>query len=243
MQGMLKQCALAGCVSIAVSGCATQQAGAPEYRLSTSSEAQADGVSMLQRGRAQLDAGLDALAIESFRAEIRTNPQSADAYNGLAVAYGRIGRDDLAQRYFETALAKDPSNEKANANLARLTGETTPPAQFAESDPVEQQIYEPVAVSAVDGEDAVGQLLGRLAMPATAMADMPTVEVSMASPLPALAAKGVLSTRYALVSAQMATPVRPFTPARPTKRSAAGANTGIATCNACHRLSIEQYKA
>jgi hypothetical protein len=209
MQGMLKQCALAGAVSMAVSGCATHQASAPEYRLSSSSAAQADGASMLQRGRAQLDAGLDALAIESFRAEIRSNPESANAYNGLAVAYGRIGRDDLAQRYFETALAKDPSNDKASDNLARLTGEALPSTQFASSEPAEPQTYEPVAVSAVDDVDAIGQLLAKLDMPATAMADMPIVEASMPSPLPTLSTKGVLSTRYAIASAQTATPVRP----------------------------------
>lgn len=209
MQGMLKQCALAGCVSLAVSGCATQNAGAPEYRLSSSSAVQAEGASMLQRGRAQLDAGLDALAIESFRAEIRENPESADAYNGLAVAYGRIGRDDLAQRYFETALAKDPSNERAHANLARLTGEAASTPQFAIADRVEPQVFEPIAVTAIDGDVAVGQLLGKLEIPATAMAEMTVVEASMPSPAKSLATRGVLSARYAIASAQMATPIRP----------------------------------
>ena len=123
MQGSITKCALAGCAAILVSGCAMQQNAAPEFRLSSSAPAAVPGASMLQRGRAQLDAGLNALAIEAFRAEIRTNPDAADAYNGLAVAYGRIGRDDLAQRYFETALAKDPGNGRAQANLARLTGD------------------------------------------------------------------------------------------------------------------------
>jgi hypothetical protein len=210
MQRMLKQCALAGCVSIAVSGCATHQASAPEYRLSSSSAAQADGASMLQRGRAQLDAGLDALAIESFRAEIRYNPESADAYNGLAVAYGRIGRDDLAQRYFETALAKDPSNDKAHANLARLTGETAPRAEFANADRIEPQIFEPIAITAIDGEYPAGQLLDRLEIPATTIADMAIVEASLESPVQSLASRGVLSTRFAVAPAQMATPIKPM---------------------------------
>ncbi|HEV7232720.1 MAG TPA: tetratricopeptide repeat protein, partial [Sphingorhabdus sp.] len=100
---------------------------------------------MFQRGRAQLDAGLDALAIESFRAETRINPDSADAYNGLAVAYGRIGRDDLAQRYFETALAKDPMNAKASANLALLSGgDMVQPPQLAVTEPVD--LPAPVAI-------------------------------------------------------------------------------------------------
>ncbi len=93
MQTSIRKYALLGCVTVMVGGCAAQQT-APEYRLSSSAAVAVPGASMLQRGRAQLDAGLDALAIESFRAEIRANPESADAYNGLAVAYGRIGRGD-----------------------------------------------------------------------------------------------------------------------------------------------------
>jgi hypothetical protein len=208
MQGRLKQCALAGCVSMAMSGCAMHQASGPEYRLSAPASAQVEGSSMLQRGRAQLDAGLDALAIVSFRAEIRSNPDNADAYNGLAVAYGRIGRDDLAQRYFETALAKDPSNDKAHANLAILTGEAASPSQFSVSDRGNPQEFEPIAVTVPVDEAAVGQLLGKLEIPAAAMAEMAVVEVSLPSPAKSLATRGVLSTRYAIASAHMATPVR-----------------------------------
>ncbi|MBL0925058.1 MAG: hypothetical protein IBJ12_11410 [Sphingomonadaceae bacterium] len=209
MHGRIRQCALAGCVSMAVGGCAMHQAGGPDYRLSASAPAQVEGASMLQRGRAQLDAGLDALAIESFRAEIRFNPESADAYNGLAVAYGRIGRDDLAQRYFETALAKDPSNEKVQANLARLTGNAPALAQSEKVEPLEHKVLEPISVTATEGSDAAGEILGTLGAPIAAMAELTIVEAPLSMPQTSLASKGILSTRFAVAPAQIAKPIRP----------------------------------
>ncbi len=186
-----------------VSGCATQQNAAPEYRLSASAPAAVPGGSMLQRGRAQLDAGLNALAIEAFRAEIRTNPDAADAFNGLAVAYGRIGRDDLAQRYFETALAKDPENGKAQANLARLTGEIAPIMQMAQADiPVAS---EPVVIATMTAEDPIGQLITSIEIPtmASSLAVLP-VDEPILPPAYVLAKRGVLSTRFAVAPARFA---------------------------------------
>lgn len=213
MQRQLRQCALVGCISMAVSGCAMHQASEPEYRLSAPATAHVEGSSMLQRGRAQLDAGLDALAIESFRAETRSNPENADAYNGLAVAYGRIGRDDLAQRYFETALAKDPSNHKAQTNLARLTGEAPALAQLEGGEPLQQKVFEPVAITAIDDNDSAVELLGTSDMPVTAMADLAVPEPALPTPATRLASIGILSTRFAVAPAQTAKPARP-TPLR-----------------------------
>ena len=203
MQHSIRVYALAGC-AIMVSGCATQQNAAPEYRLSSSAPVAVPGASMLQKGRAQLDAGLNALAIEAFRAEIRTNPDAADAFNGLAVAYGRIGRDDLAQRYFETALAKDPGNGKAQANLARLTGDIAPIMQMAETDiPVAS---EPVVVATMTAEDPIGQLITRIEIPtmASSVAVLPVAE-QILPPTYTLAKSGVLSTRFAVAPARFAT--------------------------------------
>ena len=204
MQGSIRKCALAGCASIFVSGCAMQQSAAPEFRVSSSTPVAVPGASMLQRGRAQLDAGLNALAIEAFRAEIRTNADAADAYNGLAVAYGRIGRDDLAQRYFETALAKDPGNGKAQANLARLTGDTAPIMQMAQTDiPVAS---EPVVIATMTAEDPIGQLITKIEIPtmASSVAVLP-VDEQILPPAYALAKRGVLSARFAVAPARFAT--------------------------------------
>ncbi len=212
MRHSFRKCALIGCATIMVGGCAVQQNAAPEYRLSSSAPVADHGASMLQRGRAQLDAGLDALAIESFRAEIRVNPESADAYNGLAVAYGRIGRGDLAQRYFETALAKEPGNGKAQANLARLTGDDVSTVQLAEA-ALPIVAIEPVAVTLSTEANPIGRILDSIELPAVALSvRIPQIERQGAAPTYALARQGILSTRFAVAPARFATASTPRKP-------------------------------
>lgn len=199
-----KKCAMAGCMSMLAAGCASQQNLTPEYRLSSTSTEVAVGASMLQRGRAQLDAGLDALAIESFRGEIRQNPESADAYNGLAVAYGRIGRSDLAQRYFETALAKEPTNAKVQANLAKLNNYATPAMQVAAPAALK---YDPSPVTLAGDDDAIGRILDSLVTPTVMMADLTVEQPGSLSSREILGKQGVLSARFAAAPVHLATNV------------------------------------
>lgn len=67
----------------------------------------------------QLALGNVGLAIDSFRKAARDNPQSADALNGLAVAYDRIGRHDLSRQAYEEALALAPADTAILHNLKR----------------------------------------------------------------------------------------------------------------------------
>ncbi|QGN54461.1 tetratricopeptide repeat protein [Novosphingobium sp. Gsoil 351] len=74
----------------------------------------------LEEGRQFLRDGQVASAIASFRAaalDITTAPQ---AHNGLAVAYAMLDRGDLAERYFQAAIAEDPGDPRFAANLARF---------------------------------------------------------------------------------------------------------------------------
>lgn len=71
-------------------------------------------------GRRALDQGNTGLAIEAFTRAVRMGEAPAPAMNGLGVAYARIGRFDLAQRYFERATQIDPVEGRYQANLARL---------------------------------------------------------------------------------------------------------------------------
>ena len=198
----MTKCALAGCTTFLVAGCASQQSIAPQYRLSAPSAQVAEGSSMLQRGRAQLDAGLDALAIESFRTEIRFDPDNVDAYNGLGVAYGRIGRNDLAQRYFEIALAKDPMNVKVQANLAKLPGNEAIELRQASALPPPEPV-EPVAITADAAILTEERSVASIELPALAELPVPIAQLEAAPSVEILSKRGVLSARFAVASAGM----------------------------------------
>ena len=74
----------------------------------------------LVQGRTYLAARQYGLAIELFKTAARDPVQRADSLNGLAVAYDGIGRADLAERYFQEALAARPGDPRLRANLARF---------------------------------------------------------------------------------------------------------------------------
>ncbi len=138
-----------GSMLVVMAGCAGPQNLAPEFRLSSKAPEPVLEGSLVQRGKAQLSAGLHAMAIETFRAEIRQSPESAEAYNGLAIAYDRIGRPDLARRYFEVALAKAPDETRYRSNLARFfvrSGEPELAAKLsAENSMAAVAVVDPVA--------------------------------------------------------------------------------------------------
>lgn len=71
-------------------------------------------------GRRQLGSGQTGIAIESFQRALASGESIAPAVNGLGVAYARLERFDLAQRYFEQAMASDPTNPQYAENLTRL---------------------------------------------------------------------------------------------------------------------------
>ena len=109
----------------------------------------------LEAGRTHLAHGRVTAAIDAFRQARVHRDYAADAANGLAVAYARIGRDDLAERYFREAISLAPENEKFARNLARLEGRVTVDAPvFAEAQdaPIETAPAEmPAMPEAVSG--------------------------------------------------------------------------------------------
>lgn len=90
-------------------------AGKKEYRAETS--AQVFGKDELAQGRAALKAGYPAEAIKQFRLATLNEAAAPEAFNGLGIAYARLGRADLAERYFKAAVTLDSSNPKFAANL------------------------------------------------------------------------------------------------------------------------------
>ena len=97
----------------------------PEIRVAGAGEQPAVQAAIaIEEGRAHLTAGNAGLAIESFQRALASGESVAPAANGIGVAYARIGRADLARRYFSQAIAVSPQEPAYLANLDRL--ESTP---------------------------------------------------------------------------------------------------------------------
>lgn len=72
------------------------------------------------KGRELLRSGRPGEAIEAFNLALATGEAPAPAYNGLGVAYSRIGRPDLSYRFFKKATMSDPASAVYANNLDRL---------------------------------------------------------------------------------------------------------------------------
>ncbi|MEP5938627.1 MAG: hypothetical protein ABJ239_09895 [Erythrobacter sp.] len=78
------------------------------------------GSDELEKGRTALKAGHPANAITQFRMAAMNEATAPDAFNGLGVAYAKLGRADLAERYFKMAVTLDANNPRYTANLTRF---------------------------------------------------------------------------------------------------------------------------
>ncbi len=79
----------------------------------------------LEVGRKNLAEGNLATAAR-YLASARSSPLTrADATNALGVVYVRLGRLDVAQRYFREALEVEPANARFATNLARVEGDVS----------------------------------------------------------------------------------------------------------------------
>lgn len=76
-----------------------------------------DEAASLAEGRSLLAAGNAAQAISVFRIALGQNARSVAALNGIAIAYDRLGRIDLARQHFEMALALEPDAGDIAYNL------------------------------------------------------------------------------------------------------------------------------
>ena len=78
----------------------------------------AGALDALDRGRALLLGNNPAQALSAFQVALAQAPQSVAALNGIAIAYDRLGRSDLARQHFEMALALEPDAADIAYNLA-----------------------------------------------------------------------------------------------------------------------------
>jgi len=131
-------------------------------------------------GRQQLADGQTGLAIESFQRALASGEEVAPALNGMGVAYARLERFDLAQRYFEQAIASDPANPRYADNLTRLT--RSPVFAMLQA----RQIARTAALQ-IDAPAALGTRPAQTAVSATATGKMQRVsrgEVRIATVAP-----------------------------------------------------------
>lgn len=101
-----------------VGGCTTGHQASLDIRNREPVQATPVGERSVEHGKVLLRRGQYADAISAFRTALREEADSAEAHNGLAVAYDAIGRKDLARRYFELAVAEKPSEVRYRSNLA-----------------------------------------------------------------------------------------------------------------------------
>lgn len=115
---------LAAATGVLLSGCSLFNGG-HQARLGSNLEAElatAETVAdiQLEVGRENLANGNLATAARYLR-EARAHPNTrAAATNALGVVYIRLGRIDVAQRYFAEAVDLEPDNARFLTNLARI---------------------------------------------------------------------------------------------------------------------------
>ena len=76
------------------------------------------GADQLAQGRQALVEGRTMDAIDAFVIAKSFPEQAPAAFNGLAVAYSRLGRTDLTERFFQSAIALAPEDDRYRSNLA-----------------------------------------------------------------------------------------------------------------------------
>lgn len=115
--------------SFALSGCASifgEKFAAKFHRAKPASvemaskKPVADPAHYTNLGRSQLTAEQTGAAIESFRLALAFREPPAPAYNGMGIAYVRLGMFEQAQELFDMAIKAAPEEEKYRANMARL---------------------------------------------------------------------------------------------------------------------------
>ncbi len=101
-------------VAVSVSGCAWSDGALSPDQPGTEAQQPADPYGV---GKAYFAQGQFGLALESFKTALRQSPDSARNLNAVAACYDRMLRFDLADRYYEQALALDPNSIQTLNNL------------------------------------------------------------------------------------------------------------------------------
>jgi len=68
-------------------------------------------------GKKQFSDGLYGMALKNFRVALVQEPKSLDRLNAVAATYDKLGRFDLAERYYAQALGVDPNSVQTLNNI------------------------------------------------------------------------------------------------------------------------------
>lgn len=102
---------LGGCKSFVQAFDFSRHSNGPQYAV---------GQGDLDEGKALLRAGNVGNALAPLHRAALNPATQGEALNALGVAYAKLGRADLAERFFIAATRYDASNERYAANLARF---------------------------------------------------------------------------------------------------------------------------
>lgn len=118
----------------------------------------------LAAGRRALGTGATVAALEAFRLAARDPETAAAAHNGMAVAYSRLGRTELAGRYFQLAMIEAPENADFAANLARFNRSAYPsqPALAAAPAPASRVVGAAYGAAVTAADTGAGDQIQRL---------------------------------------------------------------------------------
>lgn len=123
---------LIGALSVTLAGCGTVNPFGKRQANNASVDMADYFAQRVEIGRRHLKEGRPSLAIEAFRQGSYDPRYSAEALNGMGVAYTMLGRSDVARELFARAIKNDPSDARFARNLARLDAVSAPISGGAE---------------------------------------------------------------------------------------------------------------
>lgn len=131
---------------VATTGCGSMDFGS-RPKVQQQADMSAYFKDRLADGREHLEAGRPTKAIEAFRQASYDPAVAPEAFNGMAVAYSQLGRDDVARTLFMRATELDPVDQRFSRNLAKIDERIMLGRQetLAEITPVDTAVTDPDA--------------------------------------------------------------------------------------------------
>ena len=106
-------------VALVASGCTADWSNERQatYNWTQNPPVQASLQDTYALGKKQFAEGLFGMALKSFRVALVQEPRSLDRLNAVAATYDKLGRFDLAERYYARALGIDPESVPTLNNI------------------------------------------------------------------------------------------------------------------------------